>query len=69
MLNRINGKVEIEEERSVGKETQRGKKMVLVKLKKSDLKRQVMIKKRALYGSSERIGDDWTCVERNMPFK
>lgn len=68
VFKRIDAKVEIEEVRSVGKETRR-EKIVLVKLKKWEHKRDVMTKKRKLYGSSERIEDDLTWMERSMQYK
>ena len=69
VLRKIDAKVEIEEVKGIGKETRRGDRMVLVKLKKWEHKREVMGKKRVLYGSSERIEDDLTWEERKMQYK
>lgn len=60
MLKRIDSKVGIEDGRSVGNEGGRKEQITLVKLKKWERKREVMTKKRALYGSSERIRNNST---------
>ncbi|EZA50989.1 hypothetical protein X777_10537 [Ooceraea biroi] len=65
----IGAEAEIEETREIGKKSERGRKMILVKLKDREGKREVMSKKRALRGKMERIEDDLTMKERRMQWR
>ncbi|EZA56118.1 hypothetical protein X777_03726 [Ooceraea biroi] len=65
----IGAEAEIEETREIGKKSERGRKMILVKLKDREGKREVMSKKRALRGRMERIEDDLTMKERRMQWR
>ena len=69
IFKRIETKVEVEAVRKIGKEGRRGEGIALVKLKNMEHKREVMRKKRSLYGRSERIEHDLTWGERKMQYR
>ncbi|KAL6419615.1 hypothetical protein ACFW04_013703 [Cataglyphis niger] len=66
LFDSIGIKAEIEEVRKIGGSVEKGREMMVVRLKNEDQKREVWNKKKLLKGRKERILKDWTWKERRM---
>ncbi|KAL6418362.1 hypothetical protein ACFW04_012184 [Cataglyphis niger] len=66
LFDSIGIKAEIEEVRKIGGSVEKGREMMVVRLKNEDQKREVWNKKKLLKGRKERILEDWTWKERRM---
>ncbi|KAL6417343.1 hypothetical protein ACFW04_014592 [Cataglyphis niger] len=66
LFESIEIKSEIEEVRKIVGSVERGREMVVVKLKSEEQRTEVWNRKKLLKGRKERILDDWTWKERRM---